>query len=149
MKLSKESFINNFLKLFESADEIGLWVYDESSKSNLLPVKTEIKFGPELVEFSVNKFAAINAQNLRKRLTDGLLNDFETGGNIHRCFTPRHLIKAIGEYGVGEIAICFECSLFFAQINNEQFGDSFPDKEHSQSKKIFDEIIEKSGIDVR
>ena len=146
MKISKESFLNNFVKLFESADEIKLWVYDESSKSKLLPMKTEIKFGSEFVEFSVNKFAEISDQSLRKRLTDALLNDFEKGGDESRCFYPRHLIKAIGKHGVGEIAICFECNLFFAQINNKQFGDSFPDEKHSQSKKYLMKLSKNQAL---
>ncbi|MEP6904286.1 MAG: hypothetical protein ABJA66_21390 [Actinomycetota bacterium] len=134
-----------------------VWFYDEKvqevSMLQELDIsilqKLNVKFDSDYLEFSANKVAKDLNITLRKNLIEAFFRDVERGGDMARCFIPHHGIKAVFENITVEIAICYRCSLYRGQISDQKFGGAFPEDKLSESKKIFDEIIEKYSVDVR
>ncbi len=136
-------------EILENAEIFEVCFYDEKFFKISVFQKPKIKFDNDYLEFSANKIAKNFSQILRKKLIETFFPDVEKGGKIARCFVPHHGIKAIYENTTVEIAICYKCSLYRGQVPDKIFGGSFPGAKSSKSKKIFDEIIEKYGVDVQ
>jgi hypothetical protein len=153
----KDLILSKTKEVLGKADNFEVWFYDRKVQeismlkelSASVLQKLNVKFDSDYLEFSANKVAKNINKTLQKELVEAFFRDVEKGGEIARCFIPHHGIKADFENNSVEIAICYRCSLYRGEISGKKFSGAFPEEELSETKKIFDEVIEKYGVDVR
>lgn len=149
MNETEKSALQKAREILENADEFEVWFDDVNLPAKRVKLRLGVKLGSESIIFPANRSARNFNKALQQKLVETFFSDVETGGDIKRCFIPHHVIKANSQNRIVEIVICFMCSLFLAETDGEEFSGSLPDKELSESKKIFDEIFEKHAADVR
>ena len=132
MKLSGITASNKLIEILQNAARFE--VYFQSAKF----ADERFDFGSEYLQFWANQINKNLDTELKGNLISAFLRDAEKGGEIMRCWIPHHGIKAFHENQLVEIAICFRCNQYRAQMSDEKFHGALPYEEESESKIILD-----------
>lgn len=130
-------------EFLENAKVFEVWFFDP-----LLAVlhRENFRFKSEYIDFKANQVNKNVDREVKENLIKTFLKDVEIGGMVSRCWIPHHGIRAIYNDQLLEIAVCFECGWFRGQMLDKKFGETFPNENESESKLIFDKVIENGGL---
>ena len=137
MKPSNKGIPSNLKEILQDAESFEVYFQDVKFREE------RVYFKSEYLDFFADKVIKNVEYELKECLLSTLLKDIKKGGEASRCWIPHHGIRAVCNNQIIEIAICFECGWYRGQILDEKFYGTFPSVGESESKIIFDKIIEK------